>query len=313
MDTKYKQNMRVTGKKVKRKAASARKPRKERQIQIQYTPAKPFNRNRFLLRLATVAAVVLALVMGMSIFFKVGQVYVSGAEKYTPWEIKEASGIQDGDALLNISETKISARIRTKLPYVGNVRVGIKLPDTVNIEITELDAVYAVEDSDHNWWLIDADGRMVEKITPIVSKTHTQILGIRIQNTAVGEQAVAAVEETTETTPNATQDETGVTIPTTPAVHPQQQLDCAVQILQALESNGVLGQIKTIDVSDMKQLTMQYAERYQVTLGDVSRMEYKIAAMKAAIEKMGDYQSGNLDVSFTTWPDQVGYTPSDGN
>ena len=81
MDTKYKQNMRVTGKKVKRKAASARKPRKERQIQIQYTPAKPFNRNRFLLRLATVAAVVLALVMGMSIFFKVNQVYVSGAEK----------------------------------------------------------------------------------------------------------------------------------------------------------------------------------------------------------------------------------------
>ena len=35
--------------------------------QIVYTQPKPFNRNRFLLRMATVVAVVLALVFGMSI------------------------------------------------------------------------------------------------------------------------------------------------------------------------------------------------------------------------------------------------------
>ena len=309
MDTSYKKNMRVTGKKVKRKAASSRRPRKERQIQIQYTPAKPFNRNRFLLRLATVAAVVVALVLGMSIFFKASKVVVSGADKYTPWEIKEASGIQDGDALLSISETKISARIRTQLPYVGNVRVGIKLPDTVNIEITELDAVYAVEDSDQGWWLIDAQGRIVEKITAPESKLYPQIQGVQIQSSAVGQQAAAAVEETTG---EATTEATGVTVPTEPAVQPKQQLDCAIQILTALESNGILGQVKTINVLDVKQLSIQYADRYQVTLGDAARLEYKIAAMKAAIQKMGDYQSGHLDVSFTTWPDQVGYTPSDG-
>ena len=34
MDTRYNQNMRVTGKKVKRKAAATKRPRKERQIQI---------------------------------------------------------------------------------------------------------------------------------------------------------------------------------------------------------------------------------------------------------------------------------------
>ena len=86
--------MHLSGKPVKRKAA---RQKKESEVQIQYTPAKPFNRNRFLLQLATVLGVVLALVLVMSIFFKVDQVMVSGSEKYTPWEIKEAAGIQNGD------------------------------------------------------------------------------------------------------------------------------------------------------------------------------------------------------------------------
>jgi len=40
-------------------------------------------------------------------------------------------------------------------------------------------------------------------------------------------------------------------------------------------------------------------------------MEYKIGAMKASIQKMGQYQSGYLDVSFTIWPDEVRYRPFD--
>jgi len=80
MQTKDRNRMHVTGRRVQRKAVHTKK---EPEVKIQYTPAKPFNRNRFLLHLATVIAVVLALVLGMSIFFKAKQVLVSGAEKYT--------------------------------------------------------------------------------------------------------------------------------------------------------------------------------------------------------------------------------------
>ena len=138
MDTRGKNRMHLTGKRPRRRPSPANRSNGEQEVHIQYTPAKPFNRNRFLLRLATVAAVVLALVLGMSIFFRAEQVTVSGVEKYTPWEIREASGIGESDGLLGISEAKISARIRTKLPYVDTVRVGIKLPNTVNIVIEEI-------------------------------------------------------------------------------------------------------------------------------------------------------------------------------
>ena len=51
---------------------------------VVYTPAKPFSRERFLLRLATVVAVVIAMMFGISIFVRVEHGMVAGAEKYTP-------------------------------------------------------------------------------------------------------------------------------------------------------------------------------------------------------------------------------------
>lgn len=306
MNTKDRNRTRHAAAPARRRRTTPARPAKESEIQVQYTPAKPFNRNRFLLRLATVAAVVLAVVLGMSIFFKVHQVTVSGAVKYTPWEIREASGIGDGDALLSLSEAKITAKIRTKLPYVGDVRVGIKLPDTVNIEVTELEVVYAITDASGAWWLMDASGRIVDSTDAAEAKNHTRILGIQIADAVVGQQAVAAEPES-----GADSTETGPTVVTLPKTPASEYLNAAVQILTALEKNGVMGTIDSVDVSQLQALTVWYEDRYQVTLGDVSRLDYKIGAMKAAIQKMGQYQSGYLDVSFTIWPDEVGYRAFD--
>ena len=296
MQTKQRNKMHITGAKPR--------PKKESQIQVQYTPAKPFNRNRFLLHMATVLAVVLAVVLVMSIFFKVGQVMVSGTEKYTPWEIKEAAGIQDGDALLSLSEAKITAKIQEKLPYVGDVRVGIKLPDTVNIEITELQVVYAVEDSNGAWWLLDASGRIVDGTDTAASKNHTRIEGVKIQSGAIGEQAAGYQPETGNSTQPSDQ-----LIATLPPISAAEQFSAAVQILTGLEKNGVMGVVDTVNVSDPGALSLMYDNRYQVSLGDVSRMEYKISAMKSSVAELGQYQSGYLDVSFTIWPNEVGYRP----
>ncbi len=303
MQTDQRNRMHVTGTKPRNKTGRVKK---EPQVQVQYTPAKPFNRNRFLLHMATVLAVVLAVVLVMSIFFKVGQVMVSGAEKYTPWEIKEAAGIQDGDALLALSEAKITARIQEKLPYVGDVRVGIKLPNTVNIEIKELAVVYAAEDANGAWWLMDASGRIVDSTDTAAAKNHTRIEGVKIQSGAVGEQATAFQPEAEAATQS-----TGPVVATLPPVSAAEQLSAAVQVLTALEKNGVMGVVDTVDVSDPGELSLMYDNRYQVTLGDSSRMEYKIGAMKSSIVELGQYQSGYLDVSFTIWPDEVGYRPFD--
>jgi cell division protein FtsQ len=263
------------------------------------------SRGRLLLRLATVVAVVLALSMGLSIFFKVETITVSGAQKYDPWTIKEASGIQVGDNLLSFGEAKAAGKIRTALPYVYSVRIGIKLPDTVNIEIKELDVVYAIRDAANQWWLISATGRVVEKSDNAAAGDCTQILGVQISNPAAGEQAVAY-----EAPQDAT-GESGQTLPVT--VTGAQRLETALQILQYLENNGIIGEAATVDVESLGNLELWYGQRFQVLLGDTSRLEYKIQCMNAVINgkdeqnSLKEYDSGVLDITFSIKEDQVIY------
>lgn len=272
---------------------------------VVYTPARPISRGRLLLRLTTVVAVVLALSLGLSIFFKVEVITVSGAQKYDPWTIKEASGIQVGDNLLSFGEAKAAGKIRTALPYVYSVRIGIKLPDTVNIEIKELDVVYAIRDAANQWWLISASGRVVEKADSAKAGECTQILGVQISNPAAGEQAVAYEP------PQDATDENGQTVPVT--VTGSQRLETALQILQHMEDNGIIGEAATVDVESLGNIELWYGQRFQVLLGDTQRLDYKIRCMNGVINgkdeqnSLKEYDSGVLDITFSIKENQVIY------
>ena len=276
--------------------------------EVIYTQPGPFNTVRFMLRLITVIAVVFALIFGMSIFFKVKTVTVAGYNKYTPLDVREASGILDGENLLSISEAKISTNIKENLPYVDTVRVGIKLPDTVKIEIKELDVVYSVEAEDGAWWLMRADGVVVDKTNAAEAEQCTKLLGVKISKPTIGEAATAAKPAPQETT------QEGETAPTV-ADQSAEQLEAAISIFQYLEDKGIIGEAASVDVSNMTQLEIWYKDRFQILLGDTTELSYKVDLAHTAInEHMQSYDSGVLDVSLTIQPDpekdyQVIYTP----
>lgn len=291
------------GKPTSQRASSQRKPSRPRPTpEVVYTPPKPFSRNRLLLHLATIVAVVIAVIFGMSIFFKVENVVVSGTRTYSAWAVREASGIQQGDNLLTFSKPKASGLIRAALPYVKSVRIGIKLPDTVNIEIVETDVVYSVRDGGGYWWLMTSEGRVVEQVDSAKAGEYTTALGVQLANPAVNQDAVAVEQAPAETDPS-----TGETVPVT--VRGSQRLEAVLSILQYLEQNGIIGQAASVDVSDLGRIKLWYGQQYEVILGDNTQLSYKISCLKSAVDQMDEYQNGVLDISFTTWPDQVGYTP----
>ena len=125
-------------------------------------------------------------------FYDIYTPLLSGADKYTAWEIMEASGIKEGDNLLSLPKARISGRITATLPYIGSVRVEIQLPDVVNIEVTELDVVYAVQDTVDRWWLMTSEGKIVERILGEPAKGIARILGLRLDDPQVSTHAVAA-------------------------------------------------------------------------------------------------------------------------
>ena len=289
----------------KERAARAEKKRKQAERNdtpaVIYTQPLAFSRDRLLVQLLTVAAVVAAVILGMSVFFKVKTITVAGAETYSAWAISEASGISEGDSLLTFSKAKASAKIQASLSYVDDVRIGIKLPDTVIIYIEEMDVSYAIESTQGDWWLINSGGRVVEQITSAAAKNHTQVLGVMLEEPQVGNTAVAANEIPQETLAS------GEFVPL--SVTGEQRLSSALQILKALEANDIVGQAASVDVTDLEDIMLWYGSQYEVMLGDSSRMEYKIACMNDAILELSEYQSGILDISFDYKTDQVVYTP----
>lgn len=282
---------------------------------VVYTQPGPFRKERFFLQLLTVVAVVLALVFGLSIFFKVDKEQVlvsfkvagvdadvSGTHKYSERDVVEAAGIKDGENLLTIRESEISGRILEKLPYITQVRVRIKLPDTVKIEVVETDVVYSAEAADGTWWMIRADGKVLSKSNAADADQKTKIIGVKLDAPTVGAQAVAYQEKIEQPEGEQTQ-------PELPAVLASDQLAAVLQILTGLEANGIIGNAVSVDVTNLSGIELWYEDRYQVNLGDQTNLDYKISAMKAAIDEMKSYQRGMLDVSFTIIEDQVVYTP----
>ena len=298
---------------MRKKSAKRTKERKEEarkaanRPSVTYTQPLPFNLNKLLLQLASVIAVVLAVVIGLSVFFNVERVVIYGNEAYSAWTIQEASGIENGQSLLGIGRPRACGKIITALPYVKTARIGIKLPDTVNIYIEEFDVSYAVEAADASWWLITSNGKIAEKIDKAAANSYTKIKGIQLVGPVVGEQAVALeVFEPEATEAEGATEETEAPLVIVTA---NDRLKAALLILESLEANEIVGEIASVDVTSLFNMELWYGSRYQVKLGDTSQMDKKISQMKQSVAQLNEYQSGILDVSYITWPDGPFYTP----
>ena len=280
--------------------------RKKAGPEVVYVPPKPFNRNRLLLSLAITLAVVLALSFSISIFFSVEVITVSGAEKYDAWTVKEASGIQYGDGLLSFGKAKAVGKIKMELPYVNTVRIGIKLPNTVNIEITEWDVLYSIRDEANRWWLINSEGKIVDNVDSATAGEYTTILGVVVTEATAGQPAKALESS------NAT-DAEGETLVS--VVKASDRLYTALTIISCLEDNGIIGEIASVDVTDLGNLELWYGQRFQVQLGDSTDINYKIKCLKSVVKgtdeknSLKEYDSGILDISFTIKENQVIYDP----
>ena len=286
-----------------RKAEAAKKKKRP---QVTYTQPVPVNLNQMLMKILIVVAVVVAITLGISVFFKVEKVMVYGNKAYSAWTVQEAGGVETGTNLLSLNNTRACGKIMAALPYVENVRIGIKLPDTVNIYVEEIDVAYAIQTQDGTNWLMTSGGKVVEQIDSGTAKGYTMIEGVYLDAPVPGQQAVAL--ETVQQNAEATEpDPLGETVPA--VITGAARLNTALMILQQLEANDIVGEAASIDVSILNNIELWYGQRFQVKLGDSANMNIKISWMKSAVNQRSDYDMGILDVSFTTWPDRVGYTP----
>ena len=291
----------------------AQKHTKERQEQearkakaptVTYNQPTPFNPRRLAMQLGLVAAMVVAVLLGVSVFFKVEKIVVYGNESYEAWTIRDASGIGEGENLLTFGAAAACDQILDELPMVEKVRIGVSLPGTVKIYVTEYAVTYSMEAEDGTWWLVTSDGSVVDKISEGKASAYTIIKGVQLSGPKVGGEARAAEPEP-EMGTNAAGEQIELPVITTGA----DRLKAARTVMASLELCDVLGQAASIDVSQTGDMRLWYGERFEVLLGGTKNMDKKIAWMASTIDQLEDYQSGILDVTFTVRPDQAIFTP----
>ncbi len=289
------QNERQQGQKKKRSYPST--------PEVVYTQPEPVDRKKLVLRLLTVCAVVLALFVGFSIFFRVDTIEISGTEQYNADTVLAVSGIEKGDSLLTFGKAKAVARIIDALPYVENVRVGIKLPGTVRIYIEEVDVVYSVQDDSDGWWFMTAEGRLVEPTNKSDAAKHTLIKGIRLVAPEAGEKAVAAEPQPDETYVAGEEEKIVVSVTN------GERLQTVLDILIELEKNEILGEATVVDVTDMGNIELWYGTRTKVLLGDPGRMDIKVATMKAIVTDEEIDSSGIIDLTNPQEDGEISIAP----
>lgn len=231
---------------------------------------------RFFIMLGVTVAVILTLV----IFFRVQYVEVEGNHYYTAQEISSICGIEEGDNLLTLSRGEIAGNIMAQRPYVKNVKVTRELPNTVKLTITEYPATYSVTDTQGNHYLITSQGKAVEIVDEKEAKNHITINGLSIQPSVLGETVTVAQEEGVETSAAG-------------------KFNAMVRLLQALEEAELVKQISSVNIPTARNITLWYTDRFEVSLGSVERIDYKLEYLKIAVSRQKEYDTGTIDLTLS--------------
>ena len=229
-----------------------------------------YGRSGVLARIFVMLLVVAIFIFCAAIFFKITDIVVEGNNLYTDEEVVYASGLALGDNLLAVSRGTVAGRIQASLPYVEDVQVGRALPGTVTVTVRESDAVYAVYAANGTVWLMNSSGKLLEQASPGAS-SYPWLVGVTVQTPQAGDQAVCAETEA---------------------------LDAALTVIQLLEATDYLPKIVEIDVTKPYDIILRYESLYEIHLGGVDQMEYKMRYLTAILADSQIAEGGIIDLTL---------------
>lgn len=233
----------------------------------------------FLYKLLSTLVICACLIAALTLFFRVDTIVVTGEERYSKQEILDATGIQTGDNLYLMNKNDVASRMVTALPYLKNVRINRKLPDTLLIEVEECGTPMAIVQDGYAWLVSPGDRasgklKIVDQVEAGAAANYGVIDGCALLAPSVGGQLALATEYVS-------------------------QQDSLVALLRALEDAEMLDQVDGIHLDDLSVLSMDYAGRFTVKMPYGADYAYKLQYLAATLadEKIQDNMTGTIDLS----------------
>ena len=212
------------------------------------------------------------IIVALTLFFRVDTIVVSGQERYTSQEIQDATGIAQGDNLFLLNKYDVAQNIVKALPYVEEIRISRKLPDTLLIEVRECGTPLALV-QDGSAWLISPGGKIVEQKSAAEVGDSGIIDGCKLLAPSVGTPLALATEYADQQT-------------------------SLLELLAALEDAGMLKQVDAIHLDDAGKVIMDYAGRFTVEMPYNADYAMKLKALRLSLEsgKIQDNMTGTFDL-----------------
>jgi cell division protein FtsQ len=216
--------------------------------------------------------IIAAVVLAMSVFFKVSKITVKGNSYYTADQVIQASGIEEGDNLFFVNRFSAVSKIFAKLPYIQKATVSRGLPNRVTITVTESQTVaYIPLESD--MWIIDSSCKILDKTDAAGAATLIKINGIELYSPTIGELASTTAGDAAKVTYLA-------------------------DILDQIQSRGMADKVTYIDMSTISNPSFDYMGRFTVKLGSDENTEYKFGLLESAVKELEDGDYGTIDLSI---------------
>lgn len=204
--------------------------------------------------------------------FGVRSITVTGNSYVSTDEVITSSGIRYGQSIFGVKADQVRDGVNANR-YLEFVSVTRHYPSTVLITVTEHTPRVKM------MWMgmlliIGENGVVLERTSDIDIPVHVpEIIGMSVESVSVGEPIVFKVSGQGEAIEN---------------------------ILDAIELQGMVGEVTEINISSPDSLSLMMESGLQVLLGDESHIQQKIALMRDTIPRLAALQSmngGTLNVS----------------
>lgn len=206
------------------------------------------------------AFLLIALFVAMAVFFKITDITVEGAQKYSAQEIIDASGVELDGSIFFLNAGSAQIAIKNALPYVDTVKISRNLPGTVSITVTESVAA-AYFTSGGSQWVIDLGGRILEERVTVPAGLP-EVRGITAKDPKAGKNLDLGSGETV-------------------------RLRGLKEFLETLEIKGRLDLTTSIDMTNLSSVVFEY-NGYKINIGEIDDLDHKFSALDNAFKRLTD-------------------------
>ena len=195
-------------------------------------------------------------VLGVSVFLRIIEIEVIGAEIYGSEQLINASGISIGDNLLFLDASAAEQMILSAMPYINEVIIEYSLPDKVLIRVSEATAIATV-DYLGGVSLIDYNGRVLEHM-PVKPAGLIEIRGFTPADASEGSMLRPSFGDDT-------------------------RLRYLTEMLTAFEREGIQDQVTILDISNIAFVSFVLNDRFTVIVGTTDNVRSKLSSLPEII------------------------------